>query len=177
MKTLNQAAAFFGQLAAGGYKHNLSPILDLMGSHVKTEVEKEIGEYQSGIGPFPDTAQLSDVTLERKGREGLGKGGDPDTPLWATGEFHDSIQVHKDVPSLSVEIGSDVDHVVFQEMGAGNAPPRPVFGPSVLRAIPPIMPQIEATAAMGLAGGVWSGLGVEGITHAGGHDTANIQLE
>lgn len=174
MKTLGQAAMYFGQLAIGGYKLNLVPILDMIGAAVKTEVEKEIGEYQGSIGPFPATAPLADATLERKGRDNLGKGGDPNTPLYATGKFHDSIGTAKDINSLSVEIGTDVEYIIEQELGTSRIPPRPVFGPATLRALPPLEPAITASAALGIVGGVWKGLAVEGITAAGGKATANI---
>lgn len=174
MKTLGQLASQFGQLAAGGYKNNLRPILDLMGSSVKAEVQIEIGEYQSGVGPYPATAQLADATLDRKAKSGEGKGGNPDTPLWATGEYHDTIDYAKDVNSLSVEIGSNLDYVKYLELGTADMPPRPVFGPATLRAVPKIMPQIAAAAVVGMSGGVWSGLGVKGVTHSGGNDTATL---
>lgn len=175
MDDLTKLAAHFGKLAAGGYRSNLSPLLGMMGQAVKKEIEKEIGEYQSGIGGYPATAPLADATIEIKTREGLGKGGDPDTPLWATGEFHDSIQIHKDMNELSVEIGSDVDHVVYSELGTSKEPPRPVMGPSALRAVPPLLPEIEAAALMGIQGGIWGGLGVEGVVNSPMGPTANIK--
>jgi hypothetical protein len=176
MQDIGDLAKMFGQMAAGSYKQKLSPVLDLMGHTVKAEVQKEIGEYQGPIGPFPATASLAPDTLYLKAERGHGKGGDPDTPLWATGEFHDSIQVAKHVETLSVEVGTDVPYVKYQELGTSTQPPRPVFGPSTLRAIPKILPDISQSAgnALGQAAGAWGHLGVEGITRAGGNDTGNI---
>lgn len=175
MNSLTQLAGMFGRMAAGGYKQQLSPVLDMLGNAVKAEVEKEIGEYQSSISPFSATEQLADATLERKTRANLGKNGNADSPLWATGDFQASIQTAKDVSALTVEIGSNLDYVVYSELGTSKEPPRPVFGPAALRAIPLLLPAVAAAGGNGMAGGVWSGLGVKGTTRAGGHDVAEIQ--
>lgn len=167
MKDFGQAAAYFGELAAGKFKQNLSPVLDLIGNSVKANIEENIGEYQSGIGPFPPTAQLSDVTVDIKLREGLGKDGNADSPLYATGEFHDSIKVHKDIPALSVEIGTDLKRIIYHELGTGRMPPRPTFGPAVLRVLPKLLPRISSAAALGIAGGVWKNLGARAMTYSG----------
>jgi hypothetical protein len=174
MKTLGQLASHFGQLAAGAYKQNLSPILDLIGQAVKTEVQKEIGEYQGAISPFPRTAPLAQATLDRKADNNWGKGGNPDTPLWATGDYHNSIGVAKDVNSLSVEIGSNTPYVKYHELGTGEMPQRPIFGPATLRAIPPLLPAISDAAGLGIIGGAWKGLSAEGITHTPDGPSANI---
>jgi hypothetical protein len=174
MKSLEKLAGYFGRLAVGGYKSNLAPVLDLIGSSVKAEAEKEIGEYQDAIGSYPATAELSDVTIEIKQRLKLGKGGEADSPLWATGKYHDSIQSSPDVNSLSVSVGTNVDYVIYQELGTGKIPPRPIFGPATLRAIPPLLPTISAAAAMGIKGGVWEGLSAEGITFTKNKPNANI---
>jgi hypothetical protein len=172
---LTQLAAHFGKLAAGAYKQNLSPVLDMLGQAVKAEVEKEIGEPQGSIGPYPATAPLSIETVYKKAKAGTGKGGDPFSPLWETGAYHDSIGVAKDIPSLSVEIGTNLDYVEHLEVGTGSMPPRPVLGPSALRAIPPLLPVVAHAAAQGIMGGAWSGLSVEGVTKAGGKATATVQ--
>lgn len=165
MKSLTDAAQFFGQLAAGGYKRNLLPILDLIGNSVKAEVEKEIGEYQGAIGPYPATAPLAEATLERKSKAALGKGGLANSPLWATGKFHDSIETAKNVTGLEVEIGTNVDYVINQELGTSKIPPRPVFGPATLRVLPKLLPTIAAAGAAGIKGGAWKGLSAEGIAY------------
>jgi hypothetical protein len=168
-----QFAAYLGKLAAGAYKAELVPVLQHVGDEVKKEVEKEIGEYQSAIGPYPDTAPLSPVTLEIKQRRGLGRGG-PDTPLYATGEFSERIgvEVHKD--DLSVEIGTTIDHVVYTELGTSTQPARPVFGPAALRVMPKVEAEVAAAALTGIIGGTWAGLGLKAVTHADGNDTAEL---
>lgn len=177
MKTLGQAANYFGNLAAGAYKSNLSPVLDMLGRAVQDEAKREIGHYQPGISPFPGTAKLAPATIERKIQRQHGMGGNPDTPLWATGAYHDSIQTAKDVSSLSVEIGSNEPHVIFHELGTRNMPQRAVFGPATLRAVPPLLPKVAQAGVWGMAGGVWKGLGVEGITHTPLGPSANILPE
>lgn len=173
MKTLSQMASLFGNLAAGGYKNHLSPTLDLIGNGVKIEVQKEIGEYNPAIANYPVTASLADSTIERKSRDGLGNNG-PDSPLWAEGDYHNSIQTAKNVSKLCVEIGSNVKYVKFHELGTADMPPRRIFGPSTLRAIPPLLPAIAKAAGMGITGGVWKGLGAEGITHTPAGPSANV---
>lgn len=175
MKTLGQLATIFAGLAAGGFKSNLVPVLGLIGTNIQAEVQSEIGEYQTGIGGYPATAQLADSTLDRKARAGTGKGGNPDAPLWATGAYHDSIDVRMDIATLSVEIGSNDEKAIRHELGTDRMPPRPVFGPSTMRALPPLIPAISAAASFGIKGGVWSGLSAAAVTYAGGRPIANIQ--
>lgn len=174
MRSFGQMAQIFGKLAAGGLKKSMSSTLDTIGEGVKKECQKEIGEYQPGIGPYPATAPLSPVTLERKARKGHGKGGNPDTPLYATGEYQESIQYMKDTGKLSVEIGTNVPYVKFHEVGTSEMPPRPIFGPATMRAIPPLLPVIKKAAIYGIFSGAWGDIGAEGITHAGGKKRVNI---
>lgn len=160
MKELGELAKMFGELATGAYKDDLVPILDLIGSQVKSELETQIGEYQPGIGPFPAMAPLSQTTIEIKSRLGLGKNG-PDSPLWATGAFHDDIGYQINRNDLSVEIGTHKDYILYQELGTGKIPPRPIFGPVTMQVMQKLAPQISAAAAMGITGGVWGNLGVK----------------
>lgn len=171
---LGDFAKFLMKEAAGAYKQALRPVLDEIGAAVKAEVQKEIGEYQSAIGQYPATAPLSPVTIEIKTRDGLGKNGNPDTPLWASGEFHDDVRFQSDVGSLSVEIGTDKEYIKFTELGTADMPPRPVFGPAALRVMPQFLPALAAASAMGIAGGIWSGLGVKAITHTQQGDSAHL---
>lgn len=172
--SVGQLASFMAGKAAGGYRAGLVPTLEVVGNEVKHEVEHEIGTYQSAIGPFPATAPLSDVTIERKQREGLGLGGDPDTPLFATGEFSEDIKIAVKPISLSVEVGTDLERVVFTELGTDRQPPRPIFGPAALRAVPKVLPTVAAGGVTGIIGGAWSGLGVKAVTHAAGTSTAEL---
>jgi hypothetical protein len=102
--------------------HN-EAVLTVLGFEVSEKVQSMIGEKQIFW------ADLKESTIERKQRKGWGKGGNPDSPLWATGEYHDSIQF-----SLSgrdkVQIFSTLDFVKYLEMGTSKMPPRPVFKPA-----------------------------------------------
>lgn len=164
MKPLGDLGKLFLAEAAGAYRTQLIPVLQQMGRMAVEEIKNEIGNYQSAIGPYPATAQLSPVTLDIKTRQGLGLNGNPDTPLWATGDFWADVSFQVDPGSLSVEIGTNKFYIVYTELGTGTMPPRPIFGPATLR----IAPQLGAVAASGsfagIFGGVWSGLGVRGTT-------------
>ena len=173
-KTLEQAASYFGKLALGGYKANLAPALTVIGAAVKHECEKEIGEYQGAIGGYPATAPLSPDTIDRKTKKGLGKGGDADSPLWETGKYHDSIETAQDLIALEVEIGTRVDYVKYQELGTSHIPPRPIFGPSTLRAIPPLLPVLAELGTLAVAGGMLSGLAADAVTKVAGKETASL---
>lgn len=162
---LGSMAAHLLQMAAGGYRHALTPVLDEVGKAVKDEVKKEIGTYQPGVGQYPATAPLAQSTLETKAKKGHGKGGNPDTPLWATGDFHDDVNFKSNTATLSVQIGTNKEYIAQHELGNVHHPPRPVFGPATLRVLPHQMPLLAKAAAMGIAGGAWKGLGAFGRTH------------
>lgn len=77
---------------------------------------------------------LSDFTLAKKGESDGGKGGDPHTMLYDTGEMYNSIE-YSIQGSQSVTLGSDSDHAVDTELGSpDNRPPaRPFLGPAIIR--------------------------------------------
>lgn len=164
MKTFGDMAALFGGLAAGAYRRSLSPALNQIGEAVKADVKANIGTYQSAIGPFPATPPLAQATLQIKGRRGHGMGGDPDTPLYATGEFYGDVNVRVDILNLSVEIGTNAEHIARHEVGDSNVPPRPIFGPATLRAVPKCLPALASAGFMGRLGGVWKGPGISAVT-------------
>jgi hypothetical protein len=74
-------------------------------------------------------ADLQQSTIERKKRSNWGKGGDPSSPLWATGEYHDSIQFRISGHN-KVRIFSELDFVQYLEVGTAKMSPRPVFKPA-----------------------------------------------
>ena len=156
MKTFGQAAEYFRRLAAGGYKAHLEAVLDLIGREVKAECEREIGTYMGAIGQYPATAPLEQSTIDRKGN---------DDPLFRTGIYHDSIETYVDRRDLSVEIGTNVDYVVYHELGTSHNPPRPIFGPATLRTMPRLQAAITQAAGMGVMGGVWADLEAEGLEY------------
>ena len=126
--------------------------LDGVGQDVANEVRTEIGEYQPGIGPFPPMAPLAESTIDTKVSKNLGKGGDPDTPLYASGAFESDIGHAVDAGALSVEVGTNQNHVIYTEFGTAKQPPRPIFGPAALRILPKIKSRVAAAAVTGLIG-------------------------
>jgi hypothetical protein len=116
-------------------EESLQPI----GDEVKKEAVDQIGHYQSAIGTFPAWEQLADATLDRKQKLGLGLGGNPDTPMFASGAFRDDIESSTDTGALQVRCGTHKEYVINTELGTAKMPPRPVFGPAGLRAMPAIL--------------------------------------
>jgi hypothetical protein len=149
--SLGALASFMGAGAIGIYREQLGTVLEEIAVGVKHEVERRAGTYQQAIGPFPATAPLSPVTLEIKKREGWGRGG-PDTPLYATGEFENTVQTSVDKGTLTAVIGTDLDYMVDNELGDNKRPPRPIFGPAALAELPKHEKQIAERLALGLTG-------------------------
>ena len=102
--------------------HN-EAVLTVLGFEVSEKVKSMIGEKQAFW------ADLKESTIERKKRMNWGKGGNPDSPLWATGEYHDSVSYQMSGRD-KVQIFSTLDYVKYLEMGTAKMPPRPVFKPA-----------------------------------------------
>lgn len=149
-QSFGQLAVHLQSQAIRDYKINMRKSLKEVGEVVSAEARKSVGVYQSGIGPFPAWAGLADSTIERKSRSGLGMGGNPNTPLYATGRFKQSIAYKAE--NQSVTIGTNVPYIVHTEVGTSKMPPRPVFGPAALRALPRLLPCIAAAGACAVAG-------------------------
>lgn len=128
---------------AGSYKTKLCEALTQIGQSVQQEAKSEVGTYQEGVGPYPATAPLAQATIEKKGT---------DTPLYETGAFQQDIKYKVDKSSLSVNIGTNKDYIVYTELGTGKMPPRSIFGPSALRAVPKTLPLIGGYAVAGITG-------------------------
>lgn len=144
--------------------------LHQIGAAVRALVMAHLGHYQPNVGAYPAWAPLAPATIERKTRLGHGLGGNPDTPLYATGRFHDEVEYVVDArggaPGLqfmnnartAVHIGTNLDYVRFLEYGTQNMPPRPVFGPAALMVVPHFLPQLHQFVAAGINGVIVSGL-------------------
>lgn len=100
-----------------------SLILEAVGEHIEKESKAKIGEYQPAAGQFIAWPWLADSTLRDKEKKGFSP---PDNPLLRTGEMRDSIG--HTVSHDQVDIGSDSDIAVYQELGTKNMPPRSFFG-------------------------------------------------
>jgi hypothetical protein len=102
--------------------HN-EAVLTVLGFEVSEKVKSMIGTKQVFW------ADLKESTIERKKRKGWGKDGDASSPLWETGEYHDSIQYQLSGKN-KVQVFSTLDFVKYLEMGTATMDPRPVFKPA-----------------------------------------------
>lgn len=126
--------------------------LEQVGAAVAQEATRSVGYYQSGIGGFPAWAPLAASTLEKKARKGWGLGGNPNSPLYATGKFRQSIGYRVNKQHLMVTIGSNARSVIFTELGTSKMPARPVFVPAALRTLPRYVAPLGASLAGAIAG-------------------------
>ena len=87
-------------------------------------------ETGQAFGPWEEH---SPVTPELKAASGGGKGGNPDTYLYDTGEMYGSVEYK--VISRSVYLGSNSDHAYDTEYGDPfrHVPSRPFLGPAIIR--------------------------------------------
>lgn len=99
-------------------------VLNMLGLEVQQQVQSMIGTKQIFW------QDLKQSTIERKSRSGGGKGGDPSTPLYDTGEFQRSIEYR--VMSKSVRIFSEDKSAIYHEFGTQFQPPRAVFKPAAM---------------------------------------------
>jgi hypothetical protein len=173
MKSLGDAANLFMKLADGEYRAHLAPALNEIGRQVQGEVQREIGNYQGAIGPFPAWAPLAQATLDTKANAGLGRGY-PDTPLYATGAFAQDVSFCVDLGSLSVTIGTNAPEISYTELGTRTMPPRPIFGPSCLRVLPHMLPLVASAAFGGITGGAFGGLGLRATTFSQGGSVGGV---
>lgn len=100
-------------------------VLNLLGEAVQEQVQSMIGTKQIFW------QDLKPSTIDRKSRSGGGKGGDPSTPLYDTGEFQRSIE-YKVMNKNTVRISSDSKSAEYTEYGTAQMPPRPVFKPAAM---------------------------------------------
>ena len=100
--------------------------LRIAGARLAAASRGYIGEYQMGIGGFPDWAPLAARTREEKIRKGYSP---PDNPLLRTGQLRASIRFT--VQGRSAIIGTDDPVGRYQEFGTARIPPRPFVGLAV----------------------------------------------
>lgn len=114
---------------------------------IQNEAKREIGHYQSAVGPFPEWAPLAESTEAQK----ASKGYRANAPLEATGEMRDNI-THQ-ISSLDAVIGSPDERAVFHEFGTSKMPPRPIFGPAVYKNLEKLHFIIGAEVVAGIIDG------------------------
>jgi len=137
------------------YPAMMNQLLDEVGKAVKDQVQSDIGYYQpaaGSLGLFPAWAPLAPSTVEKKARLGQGLNGNPDSPLYATGAFHDDVSYAVDKKRLNVQIGTTLPYVIYTELGTANMPPRPVFGPAALKVVPRFEQRATIFAVAGITG-------------------------
>lgn len=147
-----QVGAQLLRSAARGYQRALNHALDDIGQAVAAEAHSKIGHYQPAMGQYPAWAPLAPATIASKAKKGLGMGGNPNTPLYATGKFSRDIGHRVNAQDLAVQIGTRRPYIVYTELGTSQMPPRPVFGPAALAVVPRLLPKIAHFAAVGIAG-------------------------
>src|SRR6185437_13332492 len=122
MRKLEDLLADLQREAAMIPTNNQSALM-LAGQMIENKVKDMIGTKQIFW------QDLSQSTIDRKRRKGWGRGGDPASPLWETGEYDRSIE-YKLVGNNTVRVTSDLDYVQYLEEGTSKMPPRPVFKPA-----------------------------------------------
>lgn len=103
--------------------HNQS-VLAVLGFEIAEKAKSMIGTHQIFW------KDLKPSTIDQKSKKGQGKGGDPSSPLYATGDFERSVEYR--VLKNKVRIFSKDPTAVFHEYGTAKQPPRPVFKPAAM---------------------------------------------
>jgi hypothetical protein len=79
---------------------------------------------------------LTPATIDYKAYKKYGFQGDPQTPLYASGDFYRDMRYEIQGPAVS--IGTNMPYMKYVEMGTAKMPPRPIFLPAFLKALPAI---------------------------------------
>lgn len=151
-RSLRSFAFYLANQAVRQHKENIKNVLTLVGRATAKQARSMVGTLQPGIGPYPAWERLANATVERKTRYGLGKGGDPETPLYATGRFARAIRFKVDANRGCVHVGTNVEYIMYTELGTAHMPPRPVFSPAALRTVPKFIPTLAESVAASLIG-------------------------
>ena len=101
---------------------------------VEKRAKEKIGEYQEQTGPFIAWPELAEATKADRIRQGYSE----DDPLLRTGEMRDSIGRATSPDGLEVQIGSNDDKAVWQELGTEHIPPRSFLGGAMADKLPDI---------------------------------------
>ena len=94
---------------------------------VQKQAKDEIGVYQDGLGNIPGWAELADSTKADRLRQGYSE----NDPGLRSGAMRDSIQrtvKEGEAPGdVAGFVGSDMDEMVWFELGTSKQPPRSVL--------------------------------------------------
>lgn len=91
----------------------------------KALIKNQIGHYiTESYGPYQPWISLAESTKRIRAKRGF----PADEPYLRTGSFRDSIHSYTNQKNRGVVGSSDKRASIF-ELGAGNIPPRPLFGP------------------------------------------------
>lgn len=166
MKTLKTFAALSSELrtiANSTLPLAYQVICEEFGEEAKKDAKEEligrIAPFQGVTLPetgdrFPAWAPHAPMTIDLKSLSGGGKGGDPETYLYDTGEMYNSID-YTVTGARIVTLGSDSDHAVDTEYGdpLRNVPARPFLGPAIIRTATKLKPRMGMIIARALCGG------------------------
>lgn len=144
-------ANHLNHVAQTAYRAEVDMTLHQIGSCTRDNARNSLGVYQSGIAGFPAWGPLQPSTLAKKAQMGWGRNGDPDTPLFATGELEQAIEYAVTGPS-TVEVGTNNQKAAYLEIGRVNMAPRPIFGPAAFRTLPHFRTQLGVNLAAAIAG-------------------------
>ena len=110
---------------------------------VEKRAKEKIGEYQKQAGPFIAWPELAESTKADRARHGYPE----DEPLLRSGEMRDSIGRATSIDGLEVQIGSNSDIAVWQELGTQHIPPRSFLGGATAEKLHEIKEIMAATSS------------------------------
>lgn len=122
--------------------------LDKCARIVEQRAKEKIGEYQAQTGPFVAWADLAESTKSDRAAQGYPE----DEPLLRSGEMRDSIGRTSSFDGMEVQIGSNSDIAVYQELGTQHIPPRSFLGGATADKLPEIKEILARTFIAALIG-------------------------
>lgn len=114
---------------------------------VREQSKSEFGTYQTGLGGFPDWAELAPSTKAERVELGFTE----NDPLLRTGKLRDSITAM--LSDWDAYVGSESPIMPYHEFGTSKIPPRPVLGIALSTCWPQIQKMMGAAVETGILGG------------------------
>ena len=150
LKSFEDLASFALHLGAVdlAVRHQMRTGLEKALVIIETDAKEQIGHYQGPVPGFPAWAALAESTEAKKARSGAPAG----APLLEHGGLYASIghTVESDEAGI---VGATDPTMVFHEFGTSKMPPRPVFGPAVVKNQEAIQKVLGHALAQGIVGG------------------------